>query len=156
MGGNQPFVGFNYEYKYCVLERVERSSPATSYWPDCGLTVPRASRTSSARSPWWFGKRGTTRPGAGQQRRQRGNQARVLQGRVDPDPMNSPIQLIGEDGEVADRGALLPRSATGRMSPAEARATMEEVMRIASETLGAASMFGRIDDEDEDDGIDRV
>ena len=39
---------------------------------------------------------------------------------------------------------------------AEARATIEEVMRIASETLGAASMFGRIDDEDEDDGIDRV
>jgi hypothetical protein len=38
---------------------------------------------------------------------------------------------------------------------AEARATMDEVMRIASETLGAASMFGRVDD-DEDDGIDRV
>ena len=77
-----------------------------------------------------------------------------------PDPMTSPVQLIGEDGEVVQTvgSTKLLAQCVNRADEAlaEARATIEEVMRIASETLGAASMFGRIDDEDEDDGIDRV
>jgi len=155
--------GFNYEYKYCVLERVERKQPgdAPPYWPDYGFTEPTCITYKPGEVAMVVWQKGN-------------NKAVALDSNVVnegikhvyckdewiPDPMNSPIQLIGEDGEVVQTvgSTKLLAQCVNRADEAlaEARATMEEVMRIASETLGAASMFGRIDDEDEDDGIDRV
>ncbi len=155
--------GFNYEYKYCVLERVERKQPgdAPPYWPDYGFTEPTCIMYKPGEVAMVVWQKGN-------------NKAVALDSNVVnegikhvyckdewiPDPMTSPVQLIGEDGEVVQTvgSTKLLAQCVNRADEAlaEARATMEEVMRIASETLGAASMFGRIDDEDEDDGIDRV
>jgi len=159
--------GFNYEYKYCVLERVERKQPgdAPPYWPDYGFTEPTCITYKPGEVAMVVWQKGN-------------NKAVALDSNVVnegikhvyckdewiPDPMNSPIQLIGEDGEVVQTvgSTKLLAQCVNRADEAlaEARATMEEVMRIASETLGAASMFGRIDDDEdddeEDDGIDRV
>ena len=155
--------GFNYEYKYCVLERVERKQPgdAPPYWPDYGFTEPTCIMYKPGEVAMVVWQKGN-------------NKAVALDSNVVnegikhvyckdewiPDPMTSPVQLIGEDGEVVQTvgSTKLLAQCVNRADEAlaEARATIEEVMRIASETLGAASMFGRIDDEDEDDGIDRV
>ena len=95
--------GFNYEYKYCVLERVERKQPgdAPPYWPDYGFTEPTCITYKPGEVAMVVWQKGN-------------NKAVALDSNVVnegikhvyckdewiPDPMNSPIQLIGEDGEV--------------------------------------------------------
>ena len=154
--------GFNYEYKYAVVERVGgvEAGDAPPHWPDYGFTEPACITYEPGEVAMVVWQKGNNKAVALDSNIVNENIAHVYcKDEWIPDPMNSPIQLVGEDGKVVQTvgSTKLLMQCVNRADEAlaEARATMDEVMRIASETLGAASMFGRVDD-DEDDGIDRV
>ena len=154
--------GFNYEYKYAVVERVGgvEAGDAPPHWPEYGFTEPACITYEPGEVAMVVWQKGNNKAVALDSNIVNENIAHVYcKDEWIPDPMNSPIQLVGEDGKVVQTvgSTKLLMQCVNRADEAlaEARATMDEVMRIASETLGAASMFGRVDD-DEDDGIDRV
>jgi hypothetical protein len=133
---------------------------APPHWPDYGFTEPACITYEPGEVAMVVWQKGNNKAVALDSNIVNENIAHVYcKDEWIPDPMNSPIQLVGEDGKVVQTvgSTKLLMQCVNRADEAlaEARATMDEVMRIASETLGAASMFGRVDD-DEDDGIDRV
>ena len=131
--------GFNYEYKYAVVERVGgvEAGDAPPHWPEYGFTEPACITYEPGEVAMVVWQKGNNKAVALDSNIVNENIAHVYcKDEWIPDPMNSPIQLVGEDGKVVQTvgSTKLLMQCVNRADEAlaEARATMDEVMRIAS------------------------
>ena len=160
--GTMPLLpGYNYEYKYCVLETQHGQQPGEPLrqYPEWGFAEPTTTPspvTGATCSVVW--QKGNNKAMALDNIATNGIAHIQINDEWIPNPKNSPIQLVGEDGEVKEEvgSTKLLMECVHRADDylAEVREQMEEMYKIATASLGYRKGRTNVDDEDDDDDDD--
>ena len=160
--GTMPLLpGYNYEYKYCVLETQHGQQPGEPLrqYPEWGFAEPTTTLspvTGATCSVVW--QKGNNKAMALDNIATNGIAHIQTNDEWIPNPKNSPIQLVGEDGEVKEEvgSTKLLMECVHRADDylAEVREQMEEMYKIATASLGYRKGRTNVDDDDDDDDDD--
>ena len=157
--------GYNYEYKYVVLDRRDgrRVGEPVGFFPEWGFAEPSLvaspkrtiSGDSSAYAIVW--QKGNNKALALDNISTKGLDHIEARDEWVPDPKNSPIQLVGFDGEVKEivGSTRLLMECVNRADEylEEVRAQMEEMYDIAAAAVRKRRAVDEDEDDDDDDGL---
>jgi hypothetical protein len=157
--------GYNYEYKYVVLDRRDgrRVGEPVGFFPEWGFAEPSlvaspkrlVSGDSSAYAAVW--QKGNNKALALDNISTKGLDHIEARDEWVPDPKNSPIQLVGFDGEVKEivGSTRLLMECVNRADEylEEVRAQMEEMYDIAAAAVRKRRAVDEDEDDDDDDGL---
>jgi len=157
--------GYNYEYKYVVMDRREgaRVGDPVGAFPDWGFAEPALVASpkraladdSSAYAAVW--QKGNNKALALDNISTKGLHHIEARDEWVPDPKNAPIQLVGFDGEVKEivGSTRLLMECVNRADAylEEVRAQMEEMYDIAAAAVRKRRAVDDDDDDDDDDGL---
>ena len=156
--------GYNYEYKYVVMDRRDgaKIGEPVGFFPDWGFAEPalvanpkRRADDSSAYAIVW--QKGNNKALALDNISTKDVERIEARDEWVPDPKNSPIQLVGFDGEVREivgSTRLLMECVTRADEYLEeVRAQMEEMYDIAAAAVRKRRAVDEDDDDDDDDGL---
>jgi hypothetical protein len=155
--------GYNYEYKYVVLERRDGQRPGDPIGcnPEYGFAEPALMASpggdgdAAAYVAVW--QKGNNKALALDNISTAGLDHIAANDEWVPDPKNAPIQLVGFDGEVKEivGSTKLLMECVNRADEylEEVRAQMEQMYEIAAAAVKSRRANVDDDDEDDDDGL---
>ena len=159
--------GYNYEYKYVVMDRRDgaRVGEPVSFFPEWGFAEPALAASprrraddaedDSAYAIVW--QKGNNKALALDNISTKGIDHIEANDEWVPDPKNSPIRLVGFDGEVKEivGSTRLLMECVNRADEylKEVRAQMEEMYDIAAAAVRKRRAVDEDEDDDDDDGL---